>query len=655
MARQDRPRNRPGSGPGSRRGPRPGVPGTDHPNAQPTLAAASAPEPESFWTTFTFQALVVAALAIALYANTLGNGYAFDDGVVIRENAYVQQGFAGIGNILTRDAFDSYFKQMKVDRQQLAGGRYRPLSMVTFAIEQALFGDNVFVRHLVNVLLYASSAVLLLALLRTQLLRDATWSFLATLLFVVHPIHTEAVANIKGRDEILSFLFIVLTLLLALRYDEKRRPLDLALALAAYFLALLSKEYGLTLLILLPLAFFVCRGRSALESVRRTIPFVLIAAVYVVVRVAAIGFHPVAPTDVLSNPYLYATADQALATKLAVLLRYLRLLVFPYPLSSDYSYREIPYVDFASPLPWLSLAFHAGMAAWGVRLLLRRDTKSFAIFFYLATLALVSNLFIDIGGFMGERLVFHASLGLVLILAWAALTLTRRIGGEGVAASARRAAGIALAVVMGAVVLVAGARTIDRNRDWKDDHTLFTRDVLTAPNSALLNSNASLYYLDAAERSENVSHREELLRTAIAHLVRAIDIHPRFASAHINLGTALFRLDRLDEAEREWLLADKLRVDDPTVQQNLRALAEAYFRKGLDAGSSGDYPPALELFQKAVRFDPKNAVIWTNIGKVHYWLKDFDRASEAWRHALQLEPGRRDALTGLAAVGAKPP
>ena len=208
-------------------------------SAPPAPAPAPASAKAPFWTTFAFQALAVAALAVALYANTFGHGYAFDDGIVIRENAHVQQGFAGIGNILTRDAFDSYFRAMRVDANQLPAGRYRPLSIVTFAVEQQLFGDNAPLRHAVNVLLYAATAVLLLWLLRAHLLRDSAWALLATILFVVHPVHTEVVANIKGRDEILSFLFFVLTLAFALRYDEKRRLSDLLLGLCAYFLALL--------------------------------------------------------------------------------------------------------------------------------------------------------------------------------------------------------------------------------------------------------------------------------------------------------------------------------------------------------------------------------------------------------------------------------
>jgi Flp pilus assembly protein TadD len=623
-------------------------------DTSPEPIAPAAPGP--FWTTFAFQALAVAALALALYANTLGHSYAFDDGVVIRQNAYVQQGFAGIGKIMTRDAFDSYFQAMRVDADQLPAGRYRPLSIITFAVEQQLAGDNAKLRHAVNVLLYAVTAVLLLWFLRFHLLRDPLWALLATLLFVVHPIHTEVVANIKGRDEILSFLFIVLTLGFALRYDAKRRLRDVLLAAGAFFLALLAKEYGLALLVVLPVAFFVARRRPALECIVRTLPFVAVAAAYIALRIGAIGFNTgTSPSDVLSNPYLYASGGQALATKLAILLRYLWLLVVPFPLSSDYSFRQIPYVGFDSPLPWLSLAVHGALLGWGALLFARRDVRAFAVVFYVATLALVSNLVLDIGAFMGERLLYHPSLGFVLIVSWAALALTRRVAGEGAAAVPRRAAYASLGLVAGAVVIAGSALTIERNRDWKDDDTLFTRDVVTAPDSALLNANASLAYLRAAELPENAARREALIGAAVKHLEHAIEIHPRFASAHVNLGLALFRLGRLEEAEREWVLAGKLRVNDPMVENNLRALAETYFNKGLDVGSEGDYRTALEWFEKSLRVEPNSAVVWVNVGKARYWLRQPDGARAAWRRALELQPGNRDAAGGLAALGDKTP
>src|SRR5437588_9836026 len=90
---------------------------------------------------FRFQAMLLAIVGLIFYANSFTNEYAFDDGIVILKNDYVQQGFSGISKILTRDAYDSFYRQRNA-AQQFSGGRYRPLSAITFAIEQQLFGST---------------------------------------------------------------------------------------------------------------------------------------------------------------------------------------------------------------------------------------------------------------------------------------------------------------------------------------------------------------------------------------------------------------------------------------------------------------------------------------------------------------------------------
>ena len=113
---------------------------------------------------FRMQAIILTILGFLFYANSFNNEYAFDDGIVILKNEYVQQGFSGIPKILTRDAYDSFYRQQNAS-QQFSGGRYRPLSIVTFAIEQQFFGskakdkpdnDVAFIRHVMNVLLIYS-------------------------------------------------------------------------------------------------------------------------------------------------------------------------------------------------------------------------------------------------------------------------------------------------------------------------------------------------------------------------------------------------------------------------------------------------------------------------------------------------------------------
>ncbi|MFA4852260.1 MAG: hypothetical protein WC599_07050, partial [Bacteroidales bacterium] len=161
--------------------------------------------------------------ALLLYANSLFNQYALDDRLMITENQFTKKGFNGIGDILSTDSFVGFFGKQK---NLVAGGRYRPLSHITFAIEYALFGFNPFIGHLINILLYAFSCLLVYkALLKLFPSGNKHWyltiPFIATMLFIAHPIHTEVVANIKGRDEILSLLGSFGALYFILKYIEK--------------------------------------------------------------------------------------------------------------------------------------------------------------------------------------------------------------------------------------------------------------------------------------------------------------------------------------------------------------------------------------------------------------------------------------------------
>jgi protein O-mannosyl-transferase len=206
------------------------------------------------------QYLSIMILSLLIYINTLFFSYALDDGLFIMDNKITQKGFAGIKEILTTDAlYGVYGDQVKV---LLPGGRYRPLSQVMFAIEYQLFGLNPFIGHFFNLILYSLLCLLLFKVLQIifEKYENKKWylslPFIAALLFTCHPLHTEVVANIKGRDEILSLLFSLGTLFFVLRYIRKEKLLLLVYAFISFSLALLSKENAITFLALIPLTVF---------------------------------------------------------------------------------------------------------------------------------------------------------------------------------------------------------------------------------------------------------------------------------------------------------------------------------------------------------------------------------------------------------------
>lgn len=162
-----------------------------------------------FWAKNWTAALILLVLPILLYAGALRFGYVLDDTLVLSENKFVQQGTKGIPAIFSNESLVGY---LGANHDIVVGARYRPLSIASFAVEHQLFGVAPGISHFVNALLYALTALVLFRLLSTVVSPKPgqRWflslPFVAALLFALHPLHTEVVANIKGRDEILALL-----------------------------------------------------------------------------------------------------------------------------------------------------------------------------------------------------------------------------------------------------------------------------------------------------------------------------------------------------------------------------------------------------------------------------------------------------------------
>lgn len=598
---------------------------------------------------FGVQAAVLILLGLALYANSILNRYALDDGIVIVHNEYVREGWKGIPKILTSDAYDSYARQMGAG-QQLSGGRYRPLSIVTFAVERGVWGDRASLSHAVNVALYVLSLIVLLWFLRGTLFERAPdVAFLTAILFAIHPIHTEVVANLKSRDEILSLLFLVLACGLAVRYYERRQPWTLLAGLACFSLALLSKEYAVLLVMFVPVLVFLRRGRGPWRSFASVVPFLPVLAAYAVLRVAFVGAQRIENPDVLNNPFLHASPSQALATKIVILLRYLKLLVFPFPLSCDYSYQQIPYASLTDPLVWVSVLVHAGLAGAGIWLLRRRHPVAFAILAYVAPLAIVSNLLVEIGATMGERLVYHASLGFVMAGAWSLRAGVARLI---VSPSLARAV---LVLLAGGLVAASAAVTIPRNAVWRDDFTLFSHDVEVVPKSVLANGNAGTRYLEQCDAPENKGREKELARKALGFLSKALAMHPRYVNGYLSQGIAHFKLGDYDRARQSWDEAARLYPGHPYVKEYRTLLGRELMKQALASARSGDLEQAVASLTGACEVDPGNAEVWYHLGGACYTVQDVSCAARAWRRALEIDPAREDAKKGLAALAGRIP
>jgi tetratricopeptide (TPR) repeat protein len=592
------------------------------------------------------QYVILALLALLLYANTLNHEYALDDGIVVSENQYTKQGLKGIPKLLTTDLFEGTLGDAA---KILPGGRWRPLTVVIHAVEYEFFGLNPRVSHAINILLYAALAVLVLALFRVLLptLPPAV-PFVAALLFVVHPVHTESVANIKGRDELLSLFFLLWSTLYFLRYTESRSRGQLWASLGLFFLALTCKENGLLFLGILPLTLYVFRGYDWKPAFRTMLPFAAVSALYFLIRLSILGFqrgHAV--QDVLNDPYVNATFIQKYSTIVLVLGNYIQKLLWPADMSFDYSFSQITYVTPANWEFWITFFVNSLILGVGVWLTLRRNAIGWGFLFYLISIFLVSNIPINLGAFMGERLLFQPSLGFIL-----ALTLVAYEGLRRLTASPQLVSGALVLLALPFTVL-GSLRTVERNLDWKDNETLFLHDVNVCPNSAKTNKAAGEVLIRKARvLPENDPKRLVLLKEAIIYLKKSQSIHPRFTDAYLDCATAYFLMSNYEDSEAMWRKAKEISPNNKIVLEYEKYLSEAAYVQGVQASAGKEKDPnsngmAEYYFRKALAFQPYNHKAWNALGILMYNNGKIDAALEYWNHAVTGKPDEVEYLNNL--------
>ena len=609
--------------------------------------------------------LLLAALAFLLYANTIGHGYTVDDGTVISNNTITKKGISAIPEIFT-----SAYRAGFWDRDE---GMYRPLSVAMFAAEYSLAPENPLPGHLINILLYALTVWLLFMMLARMFPGDQWFTpLLITLLFTIHPLHTEVVANIKSRDEILCLLFGVLSIDQLLRYMSSGKKLQLVFSAASFFLAFLSKESAITLLAVYPLAMWYFGKSSPSAIVRNTIPFVLMAVLYFVIRVAVLGsLTGNAEQQLINNSLLGAeTAGGRVATALWIMGKYLLLLVFPHPLSFDYSYNQIPIVSFADIRVLLSLAALIFLGYTAVKGFRKKEGISFGILFFAATIALVSNLFFLIESTMAERFLYMPSLGMCIA---AGILLSRLFKKTGSSPAERFKMNTAATMLTGLVVVLFSIKTVARNSDWKDNLTLLAKDVETSPNSARIRyAYGSALLIEKALKMDDGPQKTSFLDRSIAELERGVSILPSYAEAWYHLGLAYKEKKDPQKAVKAFETAKGYK--------NFKE-ADFYVGSGLAYGQAGQYDKALADFRTALAKDPDNAETYNNMGlyftekgvidsaliyldkaitmkkdfyqawynRGNTWAKsgDFNKAIADYNKSLEIKPGYTDAMLNL--------
>ena len=363
---------------------------------------------------------------------------------------------------------------------------------------------------------------------------------------------------------------------------------------------------------------------------------------------------------------------------------------------TDYSFNSILFRTFKSWDTLLSLALHLGLLYAGFKLVLKKHILGFAIAVYFAFLLMIGNILMDIGATMGERLLFHSTIGFVIALAWLILK-----GFEKLPASMnlifKRVAFLSLITIM---TFLYGCKTWERNWDWKNDITLFLKDVETMPNSVLVLGNAGARYIDLASTKTYVSNphdtslvqlkdlskqsgeddsditktlkpkfgsietyhvdsvdkvafnkkRIAFLEKGLKYLKHAIELHPRYVNGYLNLGLGSYQLGRDRDALFYWKQAEALYPNNPYLKNYYTVMYNDLLNRGYQKAQRGKLDSAIYELRKTIILDKLNPEGFYNLGGAYYQNKQYDKARYYWQECLKIKPDHVQAKAGCATI-----
>lgn len=562
---------------------------------------------------------VLAAAVLACFANSLGNDFVFDDKLIILDNRLLRS-LANLPHLLTAS--------------------YRPLRDISHAFDFALWGENATGFHLTNILIHLANTLLVFTLIR-RLVGDLTVALIASLIFAVHPIQTDAVTYISGRRDILFSLFYLVSFHCYLSYKERNSRLSFGLFLGSWALSLMAKEMAASL----PAFIFIWNFCDVWGELSGTWPRRLWKAlraafhrdrwlyVGLIVAVAAYAWYMIfikRGSLLARDGFKYWGGN--FYTNLLLILRVqawdLKQLVWPTPIVQYKGAFEVP----TSVFDWhvlVSLITVGATLIGGLLALDRHRLIAFAVLSYFVLLLPASQI-IPHHELLADHYLYLPIMSFGLL---AGLTI-QKLAARGL--TARKMAYAATAVALVAMALM----TVMRNRVWKDDLSLWQANYREVPNSIRAVSSLAKAYA-----TSNPGRSEELYK-------RCVEIDPAYWPAYYSL--ALLDRSREKAREAETLIRNGLTLSDAEIAES-GGQEPSMFRSQLTGAlaltklSQGDADSAERLYREAISINPLNPQPYTMLANF-YRERDPARAIATLEQLAAAYPGHREPLEQVATL-----
>ncbi len=544
--------------------------------------------------------VILCVLLLFVYGQTFNDDFNIDDNLVCAGLDMVEKGVAGIPEIMTTNYIN------KGERQYL----FRPLARITFALENQFLSSPPKASHVINFLLYLLTCILIYFSIKNIVSEKYhLFVFLGVLVFAVHPLHTEVICNLKNREEILSLLFSVLTLMAFMQFLKKSKYLYLLAAFSAFCFAVFAKISAIPFILLIALFCIYMNekwwDKKYLPIGVVTVLPIIFYFVYMAMVLPGQGRMPEVSSDGVQfqekNVYTYSenpldvdgTTSKRLGTAGEVLTRYSLKSIFPVKLVAYYGYNTIPISPITRPSALLSLLFHLALAGLGLWLFYKRNIIGIGILFYLGCLFPYLNIIAPAPGIFAERMAYFPSLGYCILLIGVLIFIIKKRPNW-------RKITIGVAVLY---IALLSYKSFDRAGDWQNKITLLETDTKKETKSAYLYSMlGDVYYGKVVYEQQK---EEEYINKGIMNLEKSLSI---FDGAI----TPYYKIAYLKSKYQ-----NKLSESIPYYQEAIKRsnnYEDAHFNLAATYHLLGDAPNAIIYYKKTLELNPNRAKAIQNLG-----------------------------------------
>ena len=572
---------------------------------------------------------LVIILGFAVYANSLNGKFVYDDEILVKNNAFIKD-WSNLPKFFSEDIGKGY---------GITYSFYRPIQIITYAIDYSVWKLSVIGYHLTNVILHILVALCIYWLI-SILFEDKIISILTAALFVVHPVHTTIVCYISSRSDSIYLVFMLISFVFYIKSTRGEGLVPYLIMISSYSLSLLSRENALIFPALILLYHYTFKEKMRL---REFLSVTGAAFIYILLRATVLK-------HLLSSAVSNSNFLQRIPGFFAAVAAYVRLMFLPFGLHMEYGK---PLFNFADPGAILGLVILAALIFCIIKTAKTNRLIFFSLSWFIITLLPVSNLY-PINAYMSESWLYLPSIGFFLILAGFMGALYKK-------EKYRKAAMIFAACLLAFYSVL----TFMQNRTWADPLLFYERTIKYAPDSPRAYNNLANIYAQTGRKEEVIPMYEKVIKLnprdtearnnlanlydemgrkeeAIVIYKKAIEVDPGYAITYNNLGVTY---DGMGKKEDAILMYKKAIEANPNYADAYNNLASAYYK--IDKKED-----AVIIYKKTIELNPDNAEAYNNLGIVYFNTGRQEEAVAAFKKALEIDPDHAGARRNLDAITA---